>query len=83
MLLYSPIATLTGMIMRLLSRRFEYQADYYAKDTYTKEPLISGLKTLSKTSLSNLTPHPAYVWFYFSHPSLQQRIAAMDSDVVY
>ncbi|MFT6096566.1 MAG: STE24 endopeptidase [Nonlabens sp.] len=82
-LLYSPISTLTGIIMSLLSRRFEYQADYYAKDTYKKEPLISGLKTLSKTSLSNLTPHPAYVWFYFSHPSLQQRIAAMDSGVVY
>jgi len=82
-LLYSPISTLTGIIMSLLSRRFEYQADYYAKDTYKKEPLISGLKTLSKTSLSNLTPHPAYVWFYFSHPSLQQRIAAMDSDVIY
>jgi STE24 endopeptidase len=82
-LLYSPISTLTGIIMSLLSRRFEYQADYYAKDTYKKEPLISGLKTLSKTSLSNLTPHPAYVWFYFSHPSLQQRIAAIDSGVVY
>jgi STE24 endopeptidase len=82
-LLYSPISTLTGIIMSLLSRRFEYQADYYAKDTYKKEPLISGLKTLSKTSLSNLTPHPAYVWFYFSHPSLQQRIAAMDSGVIY
>jgi STE24 endopeptidase len=69
--------------MSLLSRRFEYQADYYAKYTYKKEPLISGLKTLSKTSLSNLTPHPAYVWFHYSHPSLQQRIAAMKSDIVY
>jgi STE24 endopeptidase len=82
-LLYSPISTLTGIVMSLLSRRFEYQADYYAKDTYKKEPLISGLKTLSKTSLSNLTPHPAYVWFHYSHPSLQQRITAMNSDVVY
>ena len=82
-LLYSPISTLTSIIMNLLSRRFEYQADYYAKSTYKKEPLISGLKTLSKTSLSNLTPHPAYVWFHYSHPSLQQRIAAMKSDVVY
>jgi STE24 endopeptidase len=82
-LLYSPISTLTSIIMSLLSRRFEYQADYYAKETYRKEPLISGLKTLSKTSLSNLTPHPAYVWFYFSHPSLQQRITAMNSDRMY
>jgi STE24 endopeptidase len=82
-LLYAPISTLTGIVMSLLSRRFEYQADNYAKDTYKKEPLISGLKTLSKTSLSNLTPHPAYVWFHYSHPSLQQRITAMNSDVVY
>lgn len=79
-LLYSPISTVTGILMSLLSRRFEYQADFYAKSTYKKEPLISGLKTLNKTSLSNLTPHPAYVWFHYSHPSLQQRIAAMNSD---
>ncbi len=82
-LLYSPISTITGIIMSILSRRFEYQADYYAKTTYKKEPLISGLKTLNKTSLSNLTPHPAYVWFHYSHPSLQQRIAAMNSDKAY
>ncbi|WP_124980444.1 M48 family metallopeptidase [Nonlabens xiamenensis] len=82
-LLYSPISTLTGIIMSLLSRRFEYQADYYAKTTYDKKPLISGLKTLSKSSLSNLTPHPAYVWFHYSHPSLLQRVNAMNSEQVY
>jgi STE24 endopeptidase len=82
-LLYAPISTVTGVLMNLLSRKFEYQADYFAKCTYEKEPLISGLKTLSKTSLSNLTPHPAYVWFHYSHPSLQQRVTAMNSDVVY
>jgi STE24 endopeptidase len=82
-LLYSPISTLTSIVMSLLSRKFEYQADYYAKSTYNKAPLISGLKTLSKTSLSNLTPHPAYVWFHYSHPSLLQRVAAMESDRVY
>lgn len=82
-LLYAPISRLTGIIMNLLSRKFEYQADYYAKATYKKEPLISGLKALSKTSLSNLTPHPAYIWFHYSHPSLQQRITAMNSTTVY
>ncbi|MEE2801991.1 MAG: M48 family peptidase, partial [Bacteroidota bacterium] len=44
---------------------------------YKAAPLITGLKTLTKTSLSNLTPHPAVVWFQYSHPSLLQRITAM------
>jgi STE24 endopeptidase len=79
-LLYSPISTITGILMNLLSRKFEYQADHYAKTTYDHQPLITSLKKLSKTSLSNLTPHPAYVWFHFSHPSLLQRIHAMESN---
>jgi STE24 endopeptidase len=61
----------------LLSRKHEYEADHYAAQTYRKEPLIAGLKKLSRTSLSNLTPHPAYVFVNYSHPSLQQRITAM------
>jgi len=77
-LLYAPISTVTGIIMSSLSRKFEYQADRYAQETYTGEPLIAALKTLSKTSLSNLTPHPAYVFFHYSHPSLSQRIRAME-----
>jgi STE24 endopeptidase len=78
-MLYSPISTVTGILMNLLSRKFEYQADSYAKITYDEEPLIAALKKLSKTSLSNLTPHPAYVWFHYSHPSLLQRVRAMTS----
>jgi len=78
-LLYSPISTITGIIMSVLSRKFEYQADAYASDTYKSEPLVNALKKLSKTSLSNLTPHPAYVFFNYSHPSLHQRIEAMDA----
>lgn len=72
-ILYSPISEITGLIMNYLSRKFEYQADDYAKNTYGKEGLISGLKKLSKTSLSNLTPHPAYVFMHYSHPTLLQR----------
>lgn len=78
-LLYSPISTITGIIMSVLSRKFEYQADAYASTTYKSEPLVNALKKLSKTSLSNLTPHPAYVFFNYSHPSLHQRIEAMDA----
>jgi STE24 endopeptidase len=78
-LLYSPISTVTGILMSLLSRKFEYEADDFAKTTYDEKPLISGLKSLSKSSLSNLTPHPAYVWFHYSHPSLLQRMDAMNA----
>ncbi|MEO9501054.1 M48 family metallopeptidase [Nonlabens ulvanivorans] len=76
-LLYSPISTITGIVMSSLSRKFEYEADAFAKDTYKGEPLIDALKKLNKTSLSNLTPHPAYVFFNYSHPTLFQRMMAM------
>ncbi|WP_100615963.1 M48 family metallopeptidase [Confluentibacter citreus] len=73
-LLYAPISEITSLIMNLFSRKFEYQADDYAKNTYEAEPLITSLKKLSKNSLSNLTPHPAYVFMHYSHPTLLQRI---------
>lgn len=73
-LLYSPISEVTGLIMNYVSRAFEYQADNYAKTTYKAEPLISSLKKLSKNSLSNLTPHKAYVFMHYSHPTLLERI---------
>ena len=73
-MLYSPISEVTGFIMNHFSRKFEYQADNYAKTTYKAEPLITSLKKLSKNSLSNLTPHPAYVWVHYSHPTLLERV---------
>ena len=74
-ILYSPISELTGLVMNFISRKFEYQADNYAKETFDGAPLISGLKKLNKNSLSNLTPHPAYVFVHYSHPTLLQRYA--------
>ncbi|QCE42055.1 M48 family metallopeptidase [Psychroserpens sp. NJDZ02] len=73
-ILYSPLSELTGLLMHWFSRKFEYQADDYAKKTYKAEPLITSLKKLSKNSLSNLTPHPAYVFMHYSHPTLLERI---------
>ena len=73
-ILYSPISEVTGLIMNYLSRKFEYQADDYAKTTFARMPLITSLKKLSKNSLSNLTPHPAYVFMHYSHPPLIARV---------
>lgn len=72
-LLYAPISAITGLCMNYMSRKFEYQADDYAASTYKAQPLISSLKKLSKNSLSNLTPHAAYVFVNYSHPTLLQR----------
>ena len=73
-ILYSPISEITGLVMNYFSRKFEYEADDFAKQTFAAEPLITSLKKLSKNNLSNLTPHPAYVFVHYSHPTLLQRI---------
>ncbi|MEM9686275.1 MAG: M48 family peptidase, partial [Bacteroidota bacterium] len=49
-------------------------ADDFAKATFDAQPLMTSLKKLSKNNLSNLTPHPAYVFVHYSHPTLLQRI---------
>jgi len=77
-LLYTPISRLTGLLMNMLSRKNEYEADAYAATTYDAKPLMAALKRLSVTSLSNLTPHPWYVKAHYSHPTLLQRLEAME-----
>ena len=78
-ILYSPISEFLGLMMNSISRAFEYQADNYAKETFRAAPLISSLKKLSKHSLSNLTPHPIYVFVHYSHPTLLQRVQNLRS----
>ncbi len=65
--------------MNYMSRKFEYQADNFAKETFASKPLITSLKKLSKNSLSNLTPHPAYVFMHYSHPTLLERVQNLES----
>ncbi len=76
-LIYSPVSTLLGILMNIFSRKNEYEADAFAKQTYSGAALASALKKLSADSLSNLTPHPFYVFFYYSHPTLLQRLRAL------
>lgn len=76
--LYSPISTITGLGMTLFSRKNEYEADHFAKTTFSEIPLINALKKLTANNLGNLTPHPWYVFFSYSHPTLLQRIENME-----
>ena len=73
-ILFTPISEISSLIFNIFSRKFEYEADEFAKNTYNGEYLIEALKILSKDSLSNLTPHPKYVWWHYSHPTLFQRV---------
>jgi STE24 endopeptidase len=58
-----------------IMRRYEREADKMAMELVgTSEPMINALKRLAKDNLSNLHPHPLYVWFYYSHPPLIERI---------
>ena len=77
-ILYSPISTILGLAMNQLSRKNEYEADKFAVRNYDGDALGNALKKLSVKNLSNLTPHPAYVFFHYSHPTLLQRLDAME-----
>jgi STE24 endopeptidase len=76
-ILYSPMSEILGILMNILSRKNEYEADHFAKETYNAEALANALKKLSVDNLSNLKPHPAYVFVHYSHPTLLQRLAAL------
>ena len=73
-ILYTPISEISSLIINLFSRKFEYEADKYADKSFDGKYLIQALKVLTKDSLSNLTPHPKYVWWHYSHPTLLERI---------
>ena len=73
-LIYSPVSRLISLLMNYLSRKHEYQADSFASGLYSGDSLISALKKLSVNNLSNLNPHPAYVFVHYSHPPLLKRI---------
>ncbi|MBL7968779.1 MAG: M48 family metallopeptidase [Prolixibacteraceae bacterium] len=80
-ILYSPISMITGLAMNIFSRKNEYEADAFAAQYWDKEELASALKKLSVNNLSNLMPHPVYVFFHYSHPTLLQRLKALNSRI--
>ena len=77
-IIFSPISILSGIIMNYNSRKNEFEADAYAKETFNGEDLSLALKKLSVDSLSNIYPHPLYVFFHYSHPPLIKRLRALN-----
>ena len=73
-ILYSPVSTLLGLGMNIFSRKNEFEADAFAGKNYKEEALRAALKKLSVKNLSNLRPHPAVVFFHYSHPPLLERL---------
>jgi len=79
-LLYGPISLLTGLVMNVVSRKHEYAADRFAAEHGLSEALQQALIRLSVNNLSNLRPHPATVFFHYSHPPLLKRLEALKKE---
>lgn len=73
-ILLTPLQILLGLVNNSLSRRNEFAADTFAAETFNRAPMRSALSKISTDSLSNLSPHPLYVAFNYTHPPLVDRL---------
>jgi STE24 endopeptidase len=77
-LLYTPLSMALSVAANAVSRRHEFEADAFAaRTTGRPEAMISALKKLSASNLSNPTPHPLTVWLEYGHPPVLERIRAL------
>ncbi len=77
-ILYSPLSLMIGLISNVISRRNEFSADRFARENYNSSFLADALKKLSVKNLSNMIPHPVYVFFHYSHPPLLKRLERLE-----
>jgi STE24 endopeptidase len=77
-ILYSPLSLLIGLATNFVSRRNEFSADRFVKENYNPTILAEALKKLSVKNLSNMLPHPAYIFFHYSHPPLLKRLEKLE-----
>ena len=77
-ILFGPLGYFLQPLESAISRRYEREADDFSlRLMATGEPLAQALKRLATDNLANLTPHPLYAWFYYSHPPLVERISRL------
>jgi STE24 endopeptidase len=77
-ILYSPLSLIIGLFTNWVSRKNEFAADRFERENFRPEILASALKKLSVKNLSNMMPHPAYVFFHYSHPPLLNRLEKLE-----
>ena len=77
-ILYSPLSLVIGLFSNYISRKNEFQADKFVREHYKPEVLGVALKKLSVKNLSNMLPHPVYVFFHYSHPPLLKRLERLE-----
>jgi STE24 endopeptidase len=74
-----PFTFFLQPLFSMSSRRHEYEADRFAVEGVgSAAGMRSALLRLSRENLSNLTPHPLYSFFHYSHPTLSERLAALE-----
>jgi STE24 endopeptidase len=75
-----PFTFFLKPLVAMWSRRHEYEADRFAVDAMAgAKAMIGALTALARRNLSNLTPHPLYSFYHFSHPALAERVDALDA----
>ena len=79
-ILYSPLSLIIGLLTNFISRKNEFAADRFVRDNFKPELLADALKKLSVKNLSNMMPHPAYVFFHYSHPPLLSRLEKLEGE---
>jgi STE24 endopeptidase len=77
-ILYSPLSLIIGLLTNYISRKNEFAADRFVRENYRPEILAEALKKLSVKNLSNMMPHPVYVFFHYSHPPLLSRLEKLE-----
>jgi STE24 endopeptidase len=77
-ILYSPLSLIIGLLTNFISRKNEFAADRFVRENYKPAILADALKKLSVKNLSNMMPHPTYVFFHYSHPPLLSRLEKLE-----
>jgi STE24 endopeptidase len=76
--LYSPVSAIISLGGNYISRQHEFEADYFAKSFTSGASLAKALRKLASENMADLTPHPLYVLFHYSHPPLADRLKRLE-----